>query len=156
MITYDQAATVNAGPDQAICAGETVTLAGSIGGSATSATWSGGSGSFNLIPVHLNATYTPSPAEIAARGVTLTLTTDDPAGLCGPVSESVRIDISQPVIITTQPYNVGVCVSYPASLSVVATGDALTYQWYRVTPPIRDTCPGRDIRNSQLPAGWPI
>ena len=135
VVTYDQAATVDAGTDQAICAGESITLAGVISGAVNSGTWSGGSGSFNPNSNTLNAIYTPSLAEIAARGVNLTLTTADPAGLCGPVSESIRINISQPVVITTQPFNEGVCVSYPASLSVVATGDSLTYQWFRVTPP---------------------
>jgi hypothetical protein len=142
VITYDRAATVDAGTDQAICAGGAVTLAGIIGGAVNSGTWSGGAGSFNPDSNTLNAVYTPSPAEITARGVTLTLTTTDPAGLCGPVSESMRINISQPVLITTQPFNEGVCVSYPASLSVVATGDSLTYQWFRVTLPADTPVPG--------------
>ncbi len=39
------------------------------------------------------------------------------------------------MVITTQPSNVGVCSSFPADLSVVATGDNLSYQWYRGVPP---------------------
>ena len=92
-ITINQAATVNAGPDQAICAGLNVILAGSRGGSATTATWSGGSGTFAPNTTTLNATYTPSPAEMTAGFVTLTLTTDDPVGLCPAVSDTVTINL---------------------------------------------------------------
>ncbi|HNG94699.1 MAG TPA: SMP-30/gluconolactonase/LRE family protein, partial [Acidobacteriota bacterium] len=92
-ITINQAATVNAGPDQTICAGLNVILAGSRGGSATTATWSGGSGTFAPNTTTLNATYTPSPAEMTAGFVTLTLTTDDPVGLCPAVSDTVTINL---------------------------------------------------------------
>jgi hypothetical protein len=128
---------VDAGSDQAICAGSIVTLAGTVGGGASSGTWSGGAGTFSDRG-DLNATYTPTPAEITARTVTLTLTTNDPdgpAGPCIPESASMTISISRPVLITSQPYNVGECVSYPASLLVVATGDDPSYQWYRGTAP---------------------
>ncbi len=49
LIEWSYAATVNAGPDQSICATSTVTLAGSIGGSATSAIWTG-------VPAHTTQT----------------------------------------------------------------------------------------------------
>ncbi|MES1225964.1 MAG: hypothetical protein ABUT20_61365, partial [Bacteroidota bacterium] len=39
-LTIDAAPTVNAGSDQSVCLGESLNLSGSIGGSATSATWS--------------------------------------------------------------------------------------------------------------------
>jgi hypothetical protein len=32
-----------------------------------------------------------------------------------------------------QPSNVGVCVSNPATFGIVASGDGLTYQWYKGT-----------------------
>src|SRR5439155_12531176 len=44
-LTVSPAATVNAGADQTVCASSPdVTLAGSFGGGASSATWSGGAG----------------------------------------------------------------------------------------------------------------
>ncbi|HRK82680.1 MAG TPA: SdrD B-like domain-containing protein, partial [Saprospiraceae bacterium] len=86
-------ATVNAGPDQTICAIETVTLAGVRGGSATSSTWTtNGTGTFNNANA-LNAIYTPSAADIAAGTVTLTLTTNDPAGPCPAVSDQMIVTI---------------------------------------------------------------
>jgi hypothetical protein len=68
-------------------------LAGLIGGAATSATWSGGSGTFNPNNTTLNAVYTPTAAERSAQSVTLTLTTNDPEGICLPVSDQVTISI---------------------------------------------------------------
>jgi autotransporter-associated beta strand protein len=85
-------ATVNAGPDQTIGASSPeAVLTGEIGGSATSATWAGGQGYYchNIAP--LTATYKPTAEEISAGFVTLTLTTDDPEGPCGPVSDSMTI-----------------------------------------------------------------
>src|SRR5207244_3222971 len=61
------AATTNAGLDQTVCAtSPQVTLAGAIGGGATSGTWSGGAGTFTPGATTLNAVYTPTAAEIAA------------------------------------------------------------------------------------------
>src|SRR5204863_28216 len=79
IITVNAAATANAGPAQTICAGGTVDLAGVIGGGATSSTWSAPSGTFSNAS-SLTSTYTPT---IASGTVTLTLTTNDPAGPCG-------------------------------------------------------------------------
>ncbi len=94
-ITVNQAVTVNAGLDQSICVQNlTTTLAASIGGGATSGTWTGGAGVFspnNTVP---NATYTPSAGEIAAGTVTLTYTTDDPPGPCLAMSDSMTISIT--------------------------------------------------------------
>jgi len=59
LIEWSYAATVNAGPDQGICAVASATLAGSIGGSATSATWSGGTGTFAPNNTTLNASIYP-------------------------------------------------------------------------------------------------
>jgi len=94
-ITSFDPATVNAGVDQIICGGSTVTLAGAIGGSATVGTWSGGGGTFNPNATTLNAIYTPSAAEGIAGTVTLTLTTDDPVGPCPSVNDQVTITIDQ-------------------------------------------------------------
>ena len=93
-LTVNPAATVSAGGNQTICAGSTFTLAGNIGGAATSATWSGGAGTFNPDANTLNAVYTPSAGEVVAGTVTLILTTDDPSGPCGAVNNNVIITIN--------------------------------------------------------------
>jgi gliding motility-associated-like protein len=92
-ITLNPLATVDAGPAQNICGAASVTLAGVIGGSATSATWTGGAGTFTPNATTLNAIYTPTPAERAAGTVTLTLTTNNPAGPCPAATDNVTITI---------------------------------------------------------------
>src|SRR5206468_1650808 len=93
-ITINPVATVNASPTQTVCASSpATTLAGSFGGAATSSTWSG-AGSFAPNAATLNAVYTPTAGEIAAGTATVTLTTDDPAGPCGPVNASMTITIN--------------------------------------------------------------
>lgn len=80
--TYNNGATVDAGLDQSICYNGTATLSGSIGGGATSSTWTtSGDGTFDDASL-LNAVYTPGTADSANGTATLTLTTDDPAGPC--------------------------------------------------------------------------
>lgn len=96
VLTYEPEATANAGADQEVCSSSpNVTLAGTIGGSAASATWSGGTGIFTPNNTTLNAVYQPSVAEIANGGnIVLILTTDDPVGLCGAVSDTMIITIN--------------------------------------------------------------
>ncbi|MEO6610583.1 MAG: T9SS type A sorting domain-containing protein [Chitinophagaceae bacterium] len=93
-VTINPPATVSAGGNQTVCAGSTVILTGSIGGAATSGTWSGGTGTFTPNATTLNAVYTASAPEITAGTVILTLTTDDPAGPCGAVSSNMTITIT--------------------------------------------------------------
>ena len=100
-LTVNAPATVNAGADQLIQAGSTATLAGSIGGGASSATWSGGAGTFAPDGTTLNATYTPSSSEVTAGTATLTLTTDDPSGPCPVVSDTMVITINRAPVANT-------------------------------------------------------
>ncbi len=48
----------------------------------------------------------------------------------GPMFGKQIISVSAPVI-TSQPANVSLVTNAPATFTVVATGNALTYQWYR-------------------------
>ncbi|TRX45869.1 hypothetical protein FNH22_31265, partial [Fulvivirga sp. M361] len=92
-VTIELAATVSAGLDQTICSDGTVTLSGTIGGSATSSTWSSsGDGSFDDASL-LGAVYTPGATDITNGTVDLTLTTDDPAGICPLVFETITLTI---------------------------------------------------------------
>jgi hypothetical protein len=93
-LTVSATASANAGNDAAVCASSpSVTLNGSIGGSALTAAWSGGTGNFSPNNTTLNASYTPSAAEITAGSVTLTLTTNDPTGSCNAAADSMTITI---------------------------------------------------------------
>ncbi len=91
-VYFLQKPLVNAGVNQNLCNNTTsVNLNGSIGGSASSASWrSLGTGIFNN-STNLNTNYIPSNNDILNGFVRLILTTDDPAGPCSFVADTVEI-----------------------------------------------------------------
>lgn len=102
-LVVNEAVEVNAGDDQMICASDLVFLGGTIGGGASSATWTGGAGTFVPNNTTLNATYQPTAGEIAAGSVTLTLTTDNPAGPCPSDFDEMVIYIDELTIDVNTP-----------------------------------------------------
>ena len=126
-IQWSYAATVNAGPDQSVCALGSVTLAGARSGGATSATWTGGTGTYTPNNTTLNAVYTPSAAERAAHTVTLTLTTDDPAGSCPSVSDNMSIEIGTVISGASITSSGNGCSGIPSWLNIAITGGAPPY-----------------------------
>jgi gliding motility-associated-like protein len=97
-ISFDPLPSINAGVDQVSCQNNVaVLLDGQVNG-ATGAIWSGGSGVFNPSSSSLAATYIPSPAEIAAGSLTLTLTSTG-NGLCSAVSDQMNITINPSPIV---------------------------------------------------------
>jgi hypothetical protein len=127
VITVNAAATANAGAPQTVCSGGSVTLAGSIGGGATSSTWTASSGTFSDAS-SLTSTYTPS---ITSGTVTLTLTTDDPAGPCTAATSTVVITVNESPSVTTSTTNV-LCFGQTngsATANVIGGTPAYTYTW---------------------------
>ena len=123
--------TVEAGPDQSLCATAPIaTLAGSKGGTATVATWSGGAGTFTPNNTTLNATYTPTPGEITAGSVKLKLTTDDPAGICKAAVDSVIITYDPAALVDAGPDQV-ICSSDTIVLSATLSGLATNMVWQK-------------------------
>ncbi|MFN6039881.1 MAG: PKD-like domain-containing protein [Bacteroidota bacterium] len=124
-IVIDAAPTANSGNTITLCQGALVTLNGSIGGSASSAVWSGGTGTFSNSN-SLSTTYTPAAGETS---VNLVLTTNDPAGACNSITDTIAINITplpaSPTVITDT-----VCQGASASLQATAPGG--TYQWFIV------------------------
>ena len=137
-IFIQPAATVNAGSDYSVCQSATVfpALNGTIGGAATSGTWSGGTGIFSPDVNTLNATYTPSPAELAAAPTTiiLTLTTNDPAGICGAVSDQVQISIDLAATLNAGPDQT-ICSSTTQVQLAAIMGGAATNGVWSINPP---------------------
>lgn len=124
--------TANAGANNSFCANASYTLNGSVGGSATAGTWSGGGGTFNPNANTLNAIYTPSAAEIAAGTVTLTLTSNNPAGApCIPSISTVTLTIKEiPSVNITG--TLGFCPSSSTTLTANASINPpgpITYAW---------------------------
>ena len=128
ILTINPAAVVNAGVDQIICSNQTISLAGVISGGATSAIWSGGAGTYVLDNTVLNPTYTPTPAEISAGTLTLTLTSNDPVGPCGPASDQVLITINQ-IPVVNAGNDQTICSNATANITATLTGGASTGIW---------------------------
>ncbi len=123
--TCGSPATANAGPDKTTCNGAAISIVGTIGGSATSGTWSGGAGTYNPSNTSLSMTYTPTAAEKTAGSVTLNLTTNDPDGTgpCTAVSNAMVLTI--PVAPTaTLTGTQTICTTASVNLSVAFTGPA--------------------------------
>mgnify|MGYP001555812140 CR=1 FL=1 len=69
-------------------------MSGSIGCGATSLTWTtSGDGTFDD-NTSATAIYTPGAGDITAGTVTLTITTDDPAGPCGAATDNMVLTIN--------------------------------------------------------------
>ncbi|MES2431256.1 MAG: hypothetical protein V4556_09975, partial [Bacteroidota bacterium] len=127
VITVNPIATANAGTAQAVCAGSSITLAGTIGGGATSSTWSAPSGTFSNAS-SLTSTYTPS---ITSGTVTLTLTTDDPAGPCPAVTSTVIITVNPKPTASIASTNVNCFGNSTGTATVTPSGgtSGYTYSW---------------------------
>ena len=127
-LRVQDAAEVDAGPDQTICETMPIQLAGSFGGGAGSANWSGGGGTYTPNAQSPTASYQPSAAEIAAGTVTLTLTTNDPAGPCPAVDDMVTITINDAPTVTTSA-NQNICEDQTATITATLGGSATGGTW---------------------------
>ncbi len=128
-VTLFESPTVNAGTDVAICSGSTITLSGAFGATATSASWSSSSSGTFSSASSLTAIYTPSQADITNGSVTLTLTTNDPAGPCGAVTDAMILTINQPATVNAG-LDQQVCVNgSPTSLAGNITEGSTSGTW---------------------------
>jgi len=98
LITYTPAPTVNAGPDVSVCVNNANVALGGSFTVATGVQWSGGTGVFTPNSATLNATYTPTAAELAGGTLTLTLTTTG-NGTCTAVNDSRVITFTAAPIV---------------------------------------------------------
>jgi len=118
VITITPAPVSNAGANLTVCANQSTAQLAGIVNNATGGVWSGGSGTFNPSNTNLNATYTPTPGEIAAGSVTLTLTSTG-NGLCNAVSDQMTITIA-PAPVVNAGLDATVC-SNNAAVQLAAT-----------------------------------
>lgn len=93
LLTIDLAATTSAGVDDTICEGDIVNLVGTMGGSATSTIWTTAAGGLFGDSSSLSTSYTPSALDINSGIALLSLTTNDPLGICPAVVDTVSISI---------------------------------------------------------------
>jgi gliding motility-associated-like protein len=124
-VTINERVVVDAGFSRSAPEGTAVRLAGTIVGGTSAGTWTGGTGKFSDVN-DLNGIYTPG---IGEKSATLTLTSNDPPGPCGPKSSFIIITYSPvPPAPTAKPASV--CMGDSTKLSATAPGG--TYNWYTV------------------------
>jgi PKD repeat protein len=128
-ITFKEAPTVLAGPDQVICANDNVTTQGSVTGISNSLTWTtSGTGTFSDTHAQ-QPTYTPSAADRAAGKVKLTLqiTTSLP-GDCANISDDMTVTINPSNTITTAAAK-AICTTGNVNYLPVSTVAGSTFSW---------------------------
>ncbi|MBL4658312.1 MAG: hypothetical protein JKX73_09950, partial [Flavobacteriales bacterium] len=121
---------VSANVDDAICAGTTYLLAGSMSGSTSSILWTtSGSGSFNDDTL-LTAIYSPSAADSLAGIVTLYITTNDPDGIgpCFPTVDSLILTLD-PVPVVSAGNDTAICEASSYTLAGIMGGSAGAVTW---------------------------
>ena len=118
VINYSNSPIANAGLDLNVCKNNAnIALSGNVTGPTTTGIWTGGAGSFNPGSAVLNATYTPSPSELAAGFADLYLTSTN-NGNCNQVVDTVTISFTDAPVVLAGP-DISVCENTP---TVTITG----------------------------------
>ncbi|HQQ94946.1 MAG TPA: PKD domain-containing protein [Bacteroidia bacterium] len=105
--------TANGGPAQIRCKiSPTIALNGSVN-IATGGIWSGGNGTFVPSSSVLNATYTPTPAEVSSGSLQLNLSTTGNSG-CPPGTSILNITFQNQASLTAGP-DKSACYNNPVS-----------------------------------------
>jgi len=135
VVTIRAAATVNVGPAQTICSsGSTTNLAGSVGGGCDGGFWnSPGAGTFSPNAAALNATYTPSAADVSNGSVTLTLWATGQQSPCGAATAQVVVTVRKAATVAVG-VNQTICSSgVTAGLGGTVGGGATGGTWSTTT-----------------------
>ncbi len=91
-ITVNPLPKVNVGADLVICQDQTATLNAVLSGGAFFGTWSGGVGIYGN-KTAASTTYLPAASEYG-QTITLTFTTNDPAGPCPSASDALTLTVN--------------------------------------------------------------
>jgi len=104
MLTIYQLATVNSGPNQALCANAgTLSLTGSVMSLSNTGVWtSTGTGTLNPDNTNLTPTYSITATDINAGSVTFTLASTN-NGPCPAVRDTVKISIKKLALVDAGP-----------------------------------------------------
>lgn len=130
VVNFEKSPIVYAGGDATFCKNNlgTINLSGSLA-YAVGASWSGGNGGAFGNSGSLNTTYTPSPADLAADSIYLTLTSAGSFFGCPNTSDSVKLVFTDPPVVNAGAATT-VCANNPmVTLSGVISGASSTGIW---------------------------
>lgn len=125
-VSEDLLPVLNAGSDKAVCADRPIQL----NGTATNTTtyeWQGGAGVFDPDRNTLNATYNPTPTEIANGSVTLTLVSTS-VNACPAVSDQITFTLKPPLNLTLNGPNI-MCYGQSYNLTTLVSGGTPPYSY---------------------------
>ena len=127
-IVFNPLATASAGVyPNGVCMNGSLSLNGSIGGAASSASWSSSIGGTFSNVNSLTSSWSP-PANFTGTA-TLTLTTNDPAGPCNPAVATINVTV-HPLPVATAPQSVGpICSGSNAVINVTSTINPTSFAW---------------------------
>ncbi|MFD2717920.1 beta strand repeat-containing protein, partial [Hymenobacter monticola] len=119
------------------CGRSPYTLSGSIAGTATGGTYTtSGTGTFAPNATTLNATYTPSAADVAAGTVTLTLTPTGPSAACTQTARTVLTLSTPPNSSFSYPAGT-YCTNSPVTVTPVLAPGAVAGTFATTAPGLR-------------------
>ncbi|MFZ4799675.1 MAG: PKD domain-containing protein, partial [Bacteroidia bacterium] len=129
ILTYDQLPIVNAGADQTVClSSNSVSVSGSVTGLVTNGSWSTlGSGTF-LNASSLVTDYTFSNTDKLNGLVRLVLTSNDPAGPCNAVTDTLNISFNPLAIANAGPDQI-ICGNSIVNITGTVGGSATNGSW---------------------------
>tara|TARA_R110002072_G_scaffold291008_1_gene458899 strand:- start:15575 stop:19000 length:3426 start_codon:yes stop_codon:yes gene_type:complete len=130
-IAVEPAPIVTASADQSLCENNSVVqLAGDVTGGATTGVWSSsGSGTFAPDSVTLNATYTPSTADLATGNVQLVLTSTN-FGSCLTESDTMNVTFTPPPVVNSGADTLYSCENNSlVNLAGTVSGATVTGKW---------------------------
>jgi gliding motility-associated-like protein len=122
----------NAGADRDACE-QGFELNGQVLAANGTGKWTGGQGTFVNGRSSLTGMYIPSPGEVAAHSVTLTLTADNP-NLCDNPSDDVTITLLPPPTVQADASPVRyVAKGKTITLNPIVSDENVTYSWLPTT-----------------------
>ncbi|MCB7481455.1 T9SS type A sorting domain-containing protein [Christiangramia sediminis] len=138
-VIITQTPQINISYPETICSSETsipVNISGEDG-NYEGGVYSGTGG----LSISTDGTINATESTTGPHTVTYIIASD--AG-CAEVIATANFTIKEAPLITTDPVNTGVCSNNPAEFEVIATGDDLIYQWYRIVDGTTESIPGED------------
>lgn len=129
-VSFIEPSQVDAGPEQAYCENTLILLNGVITGTETSGSWSStGAGNFLSDTTNLTGTYQPGPADVAAGGVNLVLSSGSSFG-CPSVRDTLFITFNEIPSAAFTFTNVCQESNMPfTDVSTVSSGTITNWNW---------------------------
>ncbi|MBP6090323.1 MAG: gliding motility-associated C-terminal domain-containing protein [Crocinitomicaceae bacterium] len=117
-----------------ICMNGSIQLSGSVGGAASSGSWTTNIAGGTFTPNANTLTATYSPPSNYVGNIVFTLTTNDPAGPCLPATNSVTVVVKPLPIATITPDLATICSGGSKIFNVASTLPTTSYSWSAITP----------------------